>query len=556
MSNLVKLKEASNLSDVALLLGYKPKALSYILYKIADEDKYTEFTIPKKSGGERIIKAPVPQLKNLQSRLASLLEECIEETNQKCNFPSISHGFKRKHSIITNAEVHKKRRHVFNIDIKDFFQSINFGRVRGFFIKNKHFELGPNVATVIAQIACHANGLPQGSPCSPIISNIIGHLLDVRMVRLAKRYNCTYSRYVDDLTFSTNKKEFPAEIASKICDDENGWTIGNRLANEIEKVGFLINEKKTSMQFKTRRQVTTGLVVNKKVNIKREYYKNIRAMCHSLFGSGKFMAGDSVGTHNQLEGMLSHVFHIKKNHDERKAGAKRNSPTAIARLYRQFLLYKHSFAIEKPLIICEGKTDIIYLQCALKNLSGEYTSLVSTDGGKYQFGLRFFKMSKNIKDVFGISDGSSGLCALNDMFPEYTKDFKGVGRKHPVIILVDNDDGAKEIKSRLKEKELKKDFYYRGDNLYIIPTPLDSNDKNSMIEDLFDQSTLSEKLEGKKFNPGKMINNKTEYGKAPFAEKIVKKNWKSIKFEGFKVLLNRIERVINHYATELERKAA
>ena len=132
-----------------------------------------------------------------------------------------------------------------NVDIQDFFPSINFGRVRGFFIKNSHFSLDTNVATVIAQIACHNNELPQGSPCSPIISNLIGHLLDIRMANLAKRAKCTYSRYADDLTFSTNKKDFPDSIA--IMKDDNNWVAGSRLIKEIEKVGFSLNTKKTSI---------------------------------------------------------------------------------------------------------------------------------------------------------------------------------------------------------------------------------------------------------------------------------------------------------------------
>ena len=117
--------------------------------------------------------------------------------------------------------MHKNKRHVFNVDLKDFFPSLNFGRVRGFFIKNAHFQLEPKVATVIAQIACHDNELPQGSPCSPIISNFIGHLLDVRMANLAKKTKCNYSRYADDLTFSTNWKEFPEKLAIKKKGSDN-----------------------------------------------------------------------------------------------------------------------------------------------------------------------------------------------------------------------------------------------------------------------------------------------------------------------------------------------
>ncbi len=214
MSKLKKLKKAVSLSDLANLLGFRSKSVAYILYKIPEDKKYTEFSIPKKNGNERAIKAPTDQLKLLQKRLADLLYECYDEINS--NNKSISHGFRKNHSIFTNAINHKNKRHVFNVDLYNFFPSINFGRVYGYFIKNNHFNLNQKIATVIAQIACHNNELPQGSPCSPIISNFIGHILDIRLVNLSKKTKCTYSRYADDLTFSTNKKDFPSQIALNI----------------------------------------------------------------------------------------------------------------------------------------------------------------------------------------------------------------------------------------------------------------------------------------------------------------------------------------------------
>jgi RNA-directed DNA polymerase len=104
----------------------------------------------------------------VQEKLSVLLQDCLDEVNDaKQREDLIAHGFRRKRSIITNARQHRNRRYVFNIDLENFFPSINFGRVRGYFIRDKSFELDKDVATVIAQIACHENALPQGSPCSP-----------------------------------------------------------------------------------------------------------------------------------------------------------------------------------------------------------------------------------------------------------------------------------------------------------------------------------------------------------------------------------------------------
>ena len=225
----------------------------------------------------------------LQRRLAKFLYDCLVELKRGTPpWRSLAHGFEQKRSIITNATLHKRRRYVLNLDLKDFFPSINFGRVRGFFIKDKHFALQEKVATVIAQIACFNNELPQGSPCSPVLSNLIGHLLDTRLARFAKIYKCTYSRYADDITFSTNRKDFPAELAALVAGTLSIWEVATPLRDKIEHSGFRINDKKTRMQLRGSRQVTTGLMVNAKVNIRQEYYRTARSMANELFQRGSY----------------------------------------------------------------------------------------------------------------------------------------------------------------------------------------------------------------------------------------------------------------------------
>src|SRR5262249_27624617 len=202
-----------------------------------------------------------------QTRLSELLQDCVHEINKTRKIESaLSHGFRRKHSIITNASRHRRRRYVFNVDLENFFASINFGRIRGFFIKNRNFELTPKVATVLAQIACHENGLPQGSPCSPVLSNLIGHVLDIRLASLARKVGCNYSRYADDLTFSTSKLVFPPEVARRVDGTEHEWQPGEELKRMIVSSGFAINAVKTRMQYAGSRQDVAGLVVNVKVN--------------------------------------------------------------------------------------------------------------------------------------------------------------------------------------------------------------------------------------------------------------------------------------------------
>lgn len=237
MSKLATLQAAKSLSDFAEVLGYKPKSLSYILYKQAAAAKYRTFQIPKRRAGQRTISAPIDALKVLQRKLADILQDCTDEINEKkTRKDRIAHGFMRGRSITTNAREHRHRRWAFNLDLADFFPSINFGRVRGYLIKNRNFELHEDVATIIAQIACHESALPQGSPSSPVISNLVAHVLDMRLVKLAARAGCTYTRYADDLTFSTNRKNFPTEISAPLAAEGAGFHEWVSLASSLRRI--------------------------------------------------------------------------------------------------------------------------------------------------------------------------------------------------------------------------------------------------------------------------------------------------------------------------------
>jgi Reverse transcriptase (RNA-dependent DNA polymerase) len=206
MSELDELKGAQSRSDIAALLGFSNSGLSYILYKMPSDKKYLKFQIPKNNGGIREICASRGPLKVLQRRLSKLLYACRDQSAGQDADRSPSHGFRRAHSNITNARQHRRRRYVLNLDLENFFGCINFGRVRGFFLKDNNFLLAEPVATVIAQIACYENSLPQGSPCSPIISDMVSQVLDSRLSRLAKSHRVRYTRYAGDLSGSLKRQ--------------------------------------------------------------------------------------------------------------------------------------------------------------------------------------------------------------------------------------------------------------------------------------------------------------------------------------------------------------
>ena len=267
--------------DVALFLDIPLKQLTYHLFVVEATKRYTKFNIAKSSGALREIQSPATALKVVQRKLNQALA-CVYEPRYPVHGFVASRGLSTGRSIVSNARIHVGAEFILNIDLKDFFPSINFGRVRGMFAK-KPYDLGPAAATVLAQICCFENGLPQGAPTSPIVSNMICGKLDADLQKLAQRYNCLYSRYADDITFSTRVRgSFPKSLAKSVTGPTGPLTV---VGGELEKVvngnGFQINPLKTRLQTKTRRQEVTGLTVNKFPNVKRVYVNQVRAMLHA-----------------------------------------------------------------------------------------------------------------------------------------------------------------------------------------------------------------------------------------------------------------------------------
>lgn len=565
MSALQNLQAATSLADLAGLLGFSPKGLAYILYKIPVEQRYTTFTIEKKGGGEREIKAPIEKLKEVQKRLSALLYECRAEIEKGRSGP-VSHGFRRNLSIVTNAHPHKRRRYVLNIDLENFFPTFNFGRVWGFFQKDNTFSLHPKVATVIAQIACDSNALPQGSPCSPIISDLIGHILDMRLIALAKKHRVTYTRYADDLTFSTNQRDFPAALASRDPENPAMWVLGDDLIQKIESARFAINADKTRMQCRGSRQLVTGLAVNAKVNIRSEYYRKARAMCQSLLQTGQYHARmlpiaedntepkpDVINKIAPLEGVLSHIYYVKRQADQRSDIEQRDNPNATSVLYRRLLFYKNFVCPEQPLIIGEGKTDGIYLREAIKHLPQFQPSLGAMEENAFKLYIRLFRYSQLAHNVLGIGGGTGDLITI---MLDYKRLLKGIAHRpmaHPVILVVDNDDGLNSIASFIKKNfkiimsmATTEPFYSITHNLYLVKVP-ETPGAQTCVENLFPADLLLKELDGKKFNPKKAHAAEGEYGKAEFAEKVIRPNAHTIDFTGFTPLLVRIEAAIAHH---------
>lgn len=615
MDNLTKLKNAKDRKDFAELLGISLQTLTYCLYRLKTNNQYKTFSIPKKSGGERIINAPYGKLKMIQKKLSEYLQDCEEEINTayfsmnnthkkgkenlyriknqslKTKEQTLSHGFERNRSILTNAHMHLGKRNVLNLDLKDFFDCFNFGRVRGFFIKNRNFSLDSTIATLIAQIACYKNSLPQGSPCSPVITNLISHALDVRLAKLARKNSCTYTRYADDITFSTNKRIFPSDIAT----DENGVIfISKKLSSEINRAGFTINETKTRLQYKDSRQDVTGIIVNKTINTKVEYWKLARAQCNFLFKNGRFFEKNvdekKEGNINKLAGKLSFINmadyynRLRQNQNLKIASNKRNENDGAffnnrEKIYQRFLFYMMFHENQFPVILTEGKTDIIHLKAAINALSSKFPLLTLRQNGKNEYSLHFIKYTKKTEFFLRLyeNNGCAGLFSFIKNYDSFFSYYRDELPEKPVIIIVDNDSGPNCIASYLNEngknkekcnkknENCKKNILYtipqtetdarNADcvhivkNLYIIFLHQKKDDKGIDIESLYTNTDRKREYKGRCFNTVDLRDEQKDLKKADFAEYIVWKNKNVIDFSGFENVLKCIEIAIKDYAS-------
>ena len=541
-----------------------------MLYKKPPLTKYSSFDVPKRRGGVRKISAPSPELKLLQRNLSDVLQNCAEEINKGKKWQDqLAHGFKRGRSIITNAAKHQKRRYVFNVDLQDFFPAINFGRVRGFFIKDANFMLHPKVATVLAQIACHENGLPQGAPCSPVISNLIGHVLDIHLCKLASASGCTYSRYADDITFSTNKPDFPSGIAKRTAGETHKWGVGDKLLDAVTNAGFAINPTKTRMQYRSSRQAVTGLVVNRKVNIPSDYRRTVRAMAHRLFRTGKFQRlrmlrdakglltpGMVDGTMAQLHGMMGHIDAVDRHNFEREAktaSRKQQAKDALRskeKLYRRFLMFKDCYSATAPVVVCEGKTDNVYLLHAIRNLAAAYPRLATVSASnQIKLNVRILKTDRTATGrILQLGGGASHLKEFVKQYRDEIEKFKAPGMQCAVVLVVDNDSGANDICAtigRITKKDPSKtsEYVHIVGNLYMVLTPLKKGAQKSEIEDCFRDEIKSLNLNGKTLNLDSKADPALYFGKYILSESI-RQNAAKIDFSGFAGLLDRISAAI------------
>ena len=263
-----------SLRDVASFWGVTPNQLSYYAFRIDKKRAYTSFEIPRRHGGNRRrIEAPVPALKYIQR----LIHESLTQVYGP--HPAV-HGFRSDRSIVTNARNHLSRRYILNIDLADFFPSITRKRIFGRLV-DAPYLFDNRVANLIASLATNAQFcLPQGSPSSPVIANIMAAGLDDKLAKLCGNLRSRYTRYADDITISTLRGRMSPKLARYPNSRGTGQVIlGDELVSAIESEGFRINDQKSRLQSYWTRQMCTGLVVNgARESPPRSYIRRLRSL--------------------------------------------------------------------------------------------------------------------------------------------------------------------------------------------------------------------------------------------------------------------------------------
>lgn len=280
-----KLPVLTDAGSLARAMSLELGQLRFLAYdrKVSSQSHYVRFRLPKKTGGTRLISAPKPRLKSAQHWILENILSCVA-LHDAC------HGFVPGRSTVSCAKPHVGQAVVINLDLKDFFPTVTFRRVLGQF---KALGYSPELSTLLSLICTEPqvtevemdgqswwiqNGerlLPQGAPTSPALTNILCRGLDKKLTTLCEKAGFQYTRYADDLTFSSQQAE-PKDVGQLL----------RRVRHIIAQEGFQIHPEKTRVLRRGRRQEVTGIVVNDKVNVDRKTLKKFRALLYQIEKDG------------------------------------------------------------------------------------------------------------------------------------------------------------------------------------------------------------------------------------------------------------------------------
>lgn len=304
-----KLPLISKHTQLASAVNLTVPQLKGLCYKqeVASNIPYTHFTINKRNGTPRQIWSPIPRLKFVQRWI-------LENILNNLMTHGAAHGFVRGKSIVTNATVHCNSALLIKLDVKDFFPSVHWRRVKGVF---RHAGYPEQIATLLAllctesprqmvqqngktyYVALSDRALPQGAPTSPALTNIVCLNLDRRLTGLAEKIGLRYSRYADDLTFSLPANSTSIKNAAQPSDHNHliGQLLGS-VHKILQEEGFILNNDKTRVIRMGNQHNVTGMVVNGEgvPRVPRKIKRMLRASLHNLALGQPLREGETLET--------------------------------------------------------------------------------------------------------------------------------------------------------------------------------------------------------------------------------------------------------------------
>lgn len=273
------------------LVGYS----EHLLFSVSASPShfYREYKIAKKSGGTRTLNEPLPTLKAVQK---FILTEVLRDVEPH----KVAKAFRKNYTLRGNAAIHRRRPFMLKIDIKDFFSNIDRHAIFTLF-----YDLGytRQLARLLTGLCTLNNGLPQGAPTSPMLSNLVMRDFDRAVFEHCVKNEIFYTRYADDMAFSAS--------------DDRVKSLIPFVRSELKKCRLEINEKKTSFSGPGARKYVTGIVVNDRLNILKEDRKKLRQEMYYIkkFGINGHLRKSKDSSSNyvdRLVGRLNFAFFVTK----------------------------------------------------------------------------------------------------------------------------------------------------------------------------------------------------------------------------------------------------
>lgn len=442
VGTIPRLQIIQSRAQLANEIGVPVALLTKRAFEMDQSHLYSSQFIRKRSGGVRLINAPFWPLANIQRRLLTLLNEIYRPSSRVM-------GFVPDRGIRKNALFHVGKRLILNVDLLDFFSSIHAGRIRRRLMA-RPYSLTDDVATTIAKLCTLNDRLPTGAPTSPVLSNIVMSSLDGALTSFARENGSFYTRYADDLTFSTNRAHFPQAMVRRLDGDVASISVGVALGELIQEHGFQVQPSKTRVMNRDMRQEVCGVTCNSRLNVRRSFYREVRGAINAWRAYGRELAeerwnkkyswrqGQDLERH--LRGRIEHLIHIRGQGDKPTANIVKQYNELGERLFKDVY---YDYEERDPQGVLRS---VVLIECAdesdLKNLQYTQGTGFVVEGGavvtnhhvvSYRRYTKKGKLRKNRK----------GEILPKIIFPQIRVRFEGESVEYDMAVVY--ADAAKDI---------------------------------------------------------------------------------------------------------------